>query len=72
MAQRQYRRPDGAYTQDLKEYIDFWKHLAVDIEKGLEWKLVAFDPDLMFIDKRGSSFKVPKEIAYFIKRLKDN
>lgn len=42
------RMANGATTRDVDEYLNSWHDLAEPIETALGWKLVAFNPGLVF------------------------
>ena len=48
-----YWKPNGEYTEDVKEAADAWMKLAAPIEKATGWKLYAFSPDLAFRSPNG-------------------
>jgi hypothetical protein len=47
------RKPDRTHTSDVNEYLDAWMEYAAPILNILhrldeDWRLAAFDPDLLF------------------------
>jgi len=44
----QYKLPDGKTTTDVQAYLSAWRSLAAPLERAFRWKLVAYNPNLVF------------------------
>lgn len=55
---RRYKLPGGGYTTDVDEYVAAWRRIADAVTDRTGWRLIGFDPGLLFSTGRYSSLSL--------------
>ncbi len=50
--EKYYRLPSGATVTNQNTYLEAWHNIIDPFEKLLEIRVVGFDPDIVYIDKK--------------------
>lgn len=64
-----YRLPDGSTTRDVDRFVVAWRALAAPVERLMGWRVIGYDPGVLFQRPAGGEVELPEDLCAKIGEL---